>query len=232
MMKDDQGDYVGLQHIVIQDDAYHVMGYQNFASAYITYDLRTHAVDIYALLKDSGLDLTKTTAQLFACEAGQYYLFSDGMQEFIIPIGLQNEFFPYETREGYPDAAISIQLISGPDFIKTMIQVTQEITASRSSTGNASEPIITETDNTVSEAASEPPVTSPDISVEISSEINNSTAVSIQTQVESDSASAAATETDTSTQNQFTSALTRFLPFILFITIALALALILKMRRK
>ncbi len=127
MMKDDRSVYAGLQHIVIKEGAYHVMGHGDFASAYITYDLRTHAVELYAMLKDSGLDLTKTTVKLFMCEAGQYFLFSDGILEFVTPIGMQVEFSPYETGAGYPDASASFRLISGRDFIKTMAKVAQEV---------------------------------------------------------------------------------------------------------
>jgi len=229
MMKDNQRINVGLQHIVIRDGAYHVMGYQDFESAYITYDLRTHSVDVYAMLKDSDLDLTKTAATLFMCEAGQYYLFSDGVLEFVTPIGYQPEFSPYEVGEGYPDASSSFQLISGPDFIKAMIQTSQQITASRSSSNN-SEPVVIETDSTVSEPVSEQQINSPNLSVDVSFEISVPQDIPAQNRVDFSLVSQTTTEVTESAQTSSNAILVWSIPVIAIL--ALALILVISIRRK
>lgn len=128
MLKNTQGNYAGLEFIDVADGNYIASAYQKFASAYITNDLRTHAVELYNVLKDSGLDLTKTTAKYFQIdEIGWFYLFTDGSSEFVIPTGYQFDFSPYENGEGYPDASASFQLVRGEDFIKAMIKAEQNM---------------------------------------------------------------------------------------------------------
>lgn len=122
---DGEYEYYGKRSFYTDTKTYENAGGVYYRSAYALNDFKTHAVDIYRLLKDSKLDLQTASAKYVqVSDFGAVYYLADGTNEYVMTIGVLSDMTPlledFEiTRENMYDAATYLGLYTVEEFIET-----------------------------------------------------------------------------------------------------------------